>query len=286
MNADPVIETVTVAQARLEVAWLDRPHRNAPVIVFLHEGLGSRSLWRDYPWRLAAATGCGALVYSRRGYGSSTPHPGPLGTDYLHREATGTLPALLERYGIARPILYGHSDGASIALIHAGDSGAGVTALVLEAPHVFVEDISLDGVRAARAAFRTGELRDRLARHHTDPELTFRAWCDAWLDPAFAAWNIVACLGRITAPALLVQGEQDAYGTLRQLDAIARGLRGPSRRLVIPDCGHAPHREAPDLVLGTAGRFLDAVTRPHRHDAPCRPPRDGKGCPGQRPSSR
>ena len=268
MTGAAAAETVRIAGARLEVVRIAGPSEGASVIVFLHEGLGSVSQWRDYPHRLCSATGCGALIYSRRGYGASSPHAEPPGTGYLRHEALDVLPALLDRYAVERPILYGHSDGASIALIHAGDSGRGVRALVLEAPHVFVEPVSLAGVRAARSAFEAGALKDSLARHHADPEHTFRSWCDAWLDPAFAAWNIEPCLDRITAPALLIQGDGDRYGTLRQLDAIARGVRGSCEMLVLPDCGHGPHREAPEQVLTAASRFLRKVIPQRGHEVP------------------
>ena len=256
-----VVETVEVAGARLEAARIAGP-AGAPTIVFLHEGLGCLSLWRDFPARLARAAGCGALAWSRRGYGRSAPLAGGFAPDYMHREALEVLPALLDRFGIAAPALYGHSDGASIALIHAGASGRPVRALVLEAPHVFVEPESVAGVRAAVAEWEAGGLRRRLERRHADAGGAFRAWSGAWLDPAFADWNIEALLPAVRAPVLAIQGEADAYGTPRQIDAIAAGLPGPCERLLLPGIGHGPHREAADRVLERAGAFLRRVLFP------------------------
>lgn len=259
MSADRVAETVTIAGNALEVERIAAADPKAPTIVLLHEGLGCVSLWRDFPERLAARTGCAALVYSRHGYGRSAVNRDGFEPDYMHHEALEVLPALLDHYGLADPLLYGHSDGASIALIHAGGSGRGVSGLIVEAPHVFVEPESITGIEAARDAFAAGDLADRLARHHTDARATFHAWNDAWLDPRFRDWNIEGYLPGISAPVLMVQGEEDAYGTLAQLDAIARGVGGPCDRLVLPGCGHAPHREAGGAVLEAVGRFLDRV---------------------------
>ncbi len=230
----------------------------APTIVFLHEGLGSAALWRDFPDALCARSGCAGLVFSRAGYGASDPPPGPRRIDYLHREAQDRLPALLGALGIARPILFGHSDGASIALIHAA-SGHDVAGLVLEAPHVFVEPQTLDGIRAAGVAWANTDLPQRLGRHHRDGARVFRDWHDVWLTPGFHRWNIEALLPSITAPALVIQGADDEYGTPAQLEAIARQTGGGCETLLLETCAHTPHRERRDDVLDAAARFIAAL---------------------------
>ncbi|HLJ65642.1 MAG TPA: alpha/beta hydrolase [Stellaceae bacterium] len=228
---------------RLEYEWIAGEAATSPVLLFLHEGLGSAAMWRDFPGKLAALTSLPALVYSRWGYGNSEPLGGPRGLSYMHDEALITLPALRAALSLREVILIGHSDGASIALIHAGAGAQGVRALILEAPHVFVEPVSVAGIEAARDAFDQGDLRERLARYHADVEGAFRGWNEAWLDPRFRAWSITEYLASIRVPVLAIQGEEDAYGTLAQLDAIARGIGGPFTRLILPRCGHAPHRE-------------------------------------------
>jgi pimeloyl-ACP methyl ester carboxylesterase len=224
-----------------------------PALVFLHEGLGSVALWREFPAALAAATGRRALLYSRAGHGDSPAPDGPRTPRFMHDEALEALPALLAEHGIERPVLVGHSDGGSIALIHA--SRHPVTALVVLAPHVFVEDLSVASIREARETFETTDLRDRMARYHRDPEATFRLWNDIWLDPAFRDWNIEDVLGEIEAPVLAIQGAHDQYGTLAQIDAIEAGVRGPFERVVV-DARHAPHLEAPEETLRAAAEFI------------------------------
>jgi pimeloyl-ACP methyl ester carboxylesterase len=219
----------------------DRPGPE-PAIVLLHEGLGSIGLWRDVPRALHDATGRRTVAYSRAGYGRSGPVPLPRPLTYMHHEADVVLPALFTALGIERPVLVGHSDGASIALLAAG-AGLPVAALVLLAPHVIVEGVSVAAIAAARAAYAETDLRDRLARHHDDVDVAFRGWNDAWLDPAFRDWNITDRLPGITAPMLVIQGADDPYGTTRQLDLIEAGVRGPFERLVLPGVGHAPHLE-------------------------------------------
>ncbi len=258
MIVDTGVVSATIDGVALEVTCHAPGTPSTPTLVFLHEGLGSVSLWRDFPQRLVAASGCGALVYSRRGYGNSASLQNRFETDYMHREALETLPALLDHFGIADPVLYGHSDGASIALIHAGQSGRAVRGLVVEAPHVFVEGISLAGVEAARAAFEAGDL-GTLARHHQDADRIFRAWNDVWRDPEFRNWSIEDCLPAIRIPVLMIQGSNDAYGTLAQLDAIAASVTGCCGRLVLPNCGHSPHREAADCVLDRVVTFMNGL---------------------------
>ena len=243
----------------LEIAWHGPPPGAAPTLVFLHEGLGSVSAWRDFPRALAEATGCGALVYSRAGYGASPPAALPRPVTYMHEEAKSVLPEILGERGVARPILVGHSDGASIALIAVGSGAVDARALVLEAPHVFVEQVSVDGIAAAKVAYESTDLRARLARHHADVDDAFRGWNDVWLSPAFRAWNIEADLAGVRCPTLVVQGDEDPYGTLAQVDALERGVSGSFERVVLPGVGHAPHKDARDATLAAMTRFVRAA---------------------------
>jgi pimeloyl-ACP methyl ester carboxylesterase len=228
---------------------------DCPTLVFLHEGLGSIGQWRDFPARIAAATGLPALVYARYGYGQSDVLQQPFGVDFMHREAIEALPELLRALDIERPILIGHSDGASIALIYAG-SGYGLRGLVALAPHVFVEDISIEGIVAAKQAFATTDLPQKLARHHRDPAKTFYGWNDVWLAPAFRSWNIERYLPAIRCPLLAIQGYGDEYGSMAQLDAIARQAGGPVELQKLEDCGHSPHRDQPDKVASAIVEFV------------------------------
>jgi pimeloyl-ACP methyl ester carboxylesterase len=257
---------------RLEYRWIGPRPEDAATIVFLHEGLGCQRMWRDFPDRMASATGCGALVYSRIGYGASDPVPGPRAVRFMHDEALEILPAVLERLGLREVILFGHSDGASIAVIYAGARrmglvgppgsplGSGVRALVLEAPHVFVEAVCAERIAAIAREFAATGLRDRLARYHgANTDSMFKSWTEVWLKPEFRQWNIEEYLPAIESPVLVVQGDKDAYGTLRQVDAIVRQVKGPARSLVLPGCGHSPHSERGDEVLGAAARFVREV---------------------------
>jgi pimeloyl-ACP methyl ester carboxylesterase len=230
-------------------------------LVFLHEGLGSIGLWRSFPADVRRA--CGepeVVVYSRQGHGRSAPITTPRPVTYMHDEADAVLPAVLARFGITSPILVGHSDGASIALLYAGGGGV-VDGLVLLAPHVFVEDRSIEGIASARVSYRDGDLAERLARHHDDPEGMFRGWNDVWLSPEFRAWNIEDRLGGVTCPVHLVQGDADPYGTLAQLDAIEGGVGGVCTRVVLPGVGHAPHLEAPEETLAAVVAFVRSVSK-------------------------
>jgi pimeloyl-ACP methyl ester carboxylesterase len=244
---------IAIGGAELEYDWIDG---GAPELVFLHEGLGSVSLWRSFPADVAAATGRAALVYSRAGYGRSSVVRRPLTPRYLHDEAVEVLPAVLERFGIDRPVLVGHSDGASIAIVHAGVGRWPVAGLVLLAPHVFVEEQSVEGIEAAREAFHTTDMRERMAKHHTDPDATFRGWNDVWLSPAFRDWNIEEYLPAIDRPILQIQGTDDPFGTKAQLDSIARRARGRVQMMLIDDCGHAPHLEHPDDTIAAVSAFI------------------------------
>jgi pimeloyl-ACP methyl ester carboxylesterase len=226
-----------------------------PTLVFLHEGLGSVGLWREFPARLAAQTGRRGLVYSRAGHGFSDVPAVPRTPRFMHDEALDVLPGVLAAAGVREPVLVGHSDGASIALIHAASHP--VRALVLLAPHVFVEDLSVASIAEARNAFETTDLRERMGRHHRDAEATFRLWNDIWLAPEFRDWNIEDVLPHITAPVLLIQGEHDQYGTLAQVEAVRDGVAGPAE-LVVLDARHAPHLEAPAATLRAAAQFIGA----------------------------
>jgi pimeloyl-ACP methyl ester carboxylesterase len=252
--------TVTINGIDLETTFQSGNSLDARVIVFLHEGLGCVSLWRDFPARLAAATGCAALVYSRYGYGRSAVCQRGFDPDYMHREALEILPALLDYFSVFNPIVYGHSDGASIGLVHAGGAERAVCGVIAEAPHVFVEPESISGLDMAREAFDSGALKEGLARHHSDAERTFRAWNNVWRSSAFENWNIEAYLPAITVPVLMIQGAEDAYGTVAQLDAIAAGVTGPCDRLLLTSCGHSPHREMTDRVLKRVANFVISLS--------------------------
>lgn len=243
---------------RLEYAWHGPAPGEAPTLVFLHEGLGCVSTWRDFPRRLAEAAGCGALVYSRAGYGDSDPVALPRPVSFMHREALLTLPAVLDAAGVRDAILFGHSDGGSIALIYAGGAqDARVRGLILEAPHVFVEDLSVESIRGAAAQYESGQLRRALERHHGgNVECAFWGWNKVWLDPEFRSWNIEEYLRGIRVPVLLIQGEQDEYGTLRQIEAIESGCAGRVQSLVLPRCGHSPHRDQPERTLEAVVSFV------------------------------
>ena len=249
---------IDVGEHRLEFARIAGDARR-PTLVFLHEGLGSVAMWRDYPAKLAHATGAAAIVYSRLGYGRSDPLTGPREVRYMHEEALATLPSLRRKLGLDDVVLVGHSDGASIALIHAGSGAFPVRALALEAPHVFVEDISIAGIEAARQAYATTDLPKRLARYHEDVESAFRGWNDIWLAPAFRAWDIEEYLPRVRSPVLAIQGEDDQYGTLAQVDAIERRLAGAFEKLVLAKCGHSPHRDQEQAVLAAMADFIARV---------------------------
>jgi pimeloyl-ACP methyl ester carboxylesterase len=243
---------------RLEYALVGGARGAAPVIVFLHEGLGSLAMWKNFPQKLCAAAGARGLVFSRYGYGRSTPRPAveKWPVEFMHVQAERVLPALFASIGLDRaPWLYGHSDGGSIALIHAAAFPERVAGLVAVAPHVFVEDVSVASIEAARVAYAGTDLPQRLARYHADAGSAFHGWNDIWLDPAFRAWNIEDSLRRIRCPVLAVQGEDDEYGTMAQIDAIARVV--PQARLLkLPSCGHSPHRDQPAALTEAVVAFM------------------------------
>lgn len=233
-----------------------------PALVFLHEGLGCATLWRDFPDQVARETGTRALVYSRFGYGQSDGLEQPRTVHFMHEEALDVLPALLDSFGIENPLLVGHSDGASIALIHAAQSGRPVAGLVLMAPHVFVEDICVESIARVRATYESKGLKQRLAKYHAHVDDAFLGWADTWLLPEFRAWSIEYLAGRLTAPALLIQGEDDEYGTLEHIDRIGLRSQGPTERLVLPRCGHAPQRDQEAAVRDAIVGFARGLSEP------------------------
>ncbi len=252
------METIAINGVALEVQRLDgRSGRPRAPIIFLHEGLGSVAMWRDWPARVCAATGRAGVVYSRRGYGSSDPVPdvrgaGRLQADYMHQEAWEVLPQLLKALEIERPVLLGHSDGGSIALLHA--SRHPVTACIVMAPHVMVEEVSVRSIEAARESYES-ELRQRLQRYHADVDVAFWQWNDVWLSQAFRSFDIRPDCRRISAPLLAIQGRDDAYGTMRQIEEIGP-TQGSLSLEQLADCGHSPHKDQPELTLQRVTDFL------------------------------
>jgi pimeloyl-ACP methyl ester carboxylesterase len=268
MNADFVTLSWNGQPARIEHRWIAPPAATPaggtpPLMVFLHEGLGSVAMWRDFPDRLCQALGWRGLAYSRPGYGRSTPRPPEerWGLDFLHRQSHELLPALLAALGVAEPVwLFGHSDGGSIALIHAARQPQQVAGAVVLAPHILVEAFGLASIRQAREAYEHADLRARLARYHDDVDSAFRGWNDIWLHPDFPRWTIEAELPAITCPLLAIQGLDDPYGTLEQIRGIAR--RVPQTRLLeIPACGHSPHKDQPEAVIAAVAEFCRASVR-------------------------
>jgi len=250
----------SVEGSRIEYVRLrsSRPRPAAPAMVFLHEGLGSLSMWRDFPQQLANACGCEAIVYSRRGFGRSDAETDKRRPDYMHREALVRLPAFLDAIEVERPILFGHSDGGSIALIHAGAGQRAVTAAIVMAPHVMVEEVALTGIRKARQAYADTDLKRRLRNHHSDPDAVFRAWNDTWLSAAFRDWNIEEYLAPIASPVLAIQGEDDEYATMDQIERIGRQCRD-AELLKLADCRHSPHKDQPQQVVAAVTKFVHRV---------------------------
>jgi len=245
--------TVSIAGVPLEVLDLDGAAGQAP-LVLLHEGLGSVGLWREFPRELNERTGRRLIAFSRFGHGASGPPPRRRTPAFFHEEALAVLPELLATLDAARPVLVGHSDGASIALVHAAHHD--VCALVLLAPHVIVEDMTLQAIRHTRETYRAGHLRERMRRYHSDPDAAFWGWCDVWLDPAFRDWSLEPEAALVRAPTLLIQGSEDPYGSLEQLERIEHNARGHVERLVVPG-GHSPHLEHTVDVIEAIARFLD-----------------------------
>ena len=251
---------LTVGAQRLEYRMIGPRPDQAPALVLLHEGLGCVGLWGDFPDKLQKATGAGVFVYSRAGYGQSGPVPLPRPLSYMHEEARETLPRLLDAIGFKRGLLIGHSDGASIAAIYAGShQDHRVGGLVLMAPHFFTEDSGIESIVEARKAYETGDLRQRLSRWHKDVDNAFRGWNDAWLDPGFRHWDITEFLAYIRVPVLIVQGEDDQYGTVRQIEAAQQECYCPVEVALLPDAKHSPQRDQPEATLMAISEFVVRV---------------------------
>lgn len=234
--------------------------KSRPVLIFLHEGLGCIKIWRNFPETLCSSTGCSGLVYDRRGYGDSEKFEGSLPLDFFQQESFTYLPALLKEFNIKDAILIGHSDGGTIALLSAAFDNNLIRGIVVEAAHIFVEEITIQGVRNTVAAFEKTDLKEKLAQYHKENTITvFYRWADRWLSSEFRNWNIRNELPNITCPVLLFQGEDDEYGTRAQVEGIAAGVSGPSIVKLIPDCGHVPHFQAKDAVLSEMTRFIEGL---------------------------
>lgn len=261
----PAVEFVDMEwagrQVRIEHQWISREKIDQPLIVFLHEGLGSVSMWRDFPQRLCTAAGFRGLVYSRPGYGRSSPRAAEeaLNPDFMHQQALSVLPALLDALGIDtatdQPWLLGHSDGGSIALLYAAHFTQRIAGAIVLAPHILVEELSVSSIAKARIAYLETDLLQRLSRHHDDPDSAFWGWNDIWLRPDFKHWSIESEICTIACPLLAVQGLDDAYGTLEQIRGIARQTPKTSL-LELPDCGHSPHRDQPEKLIAAVTAFI------------------------------
>lgn len=258
-----------IGSQRLEYRMIGPRPDAAPTLVLLHEGLGCVGLWGDFPDKLQQATGCGVFVYSRAGYGRSSPVPLPRPLTYMHDEAADTLPKLLDAIGFRRGLLVGHSDGASIAAIYAGThQDHRVGGLVLLAPHFFTEDAGIASIEEARRAYETGDLKPRLARWHADVDNAFKGWNGAWLDPGFRKWDITQELGYIRVPILIVQGEDDQYGTVAQIEMAERETYCPVETVLLARCGHSPQIDQADMTLEAIAAFSHRVLTLHEGLAP------------------
>ena len=255
---------VDVAGLSLEGQWWGPRPPDAPTVVMLHEGLGNISIWRDFPERLAAATGTGVFAYSRAGHGQSSLPPGPKPVDDMHREARNVLPELLDTIGFQRGLLLGHSDGGSIAAIYAGSvQDHRVRGLVLIEPHFNVEEKNLAAIREITATFRTTDLRDKLARHHPHVDAMFDGWSGMWLDPRFKAFDLTSELAHIRVPILFIKSEDDPYSTMEQVRIAETECYCPVETVVIADAGHAPHRTQAERTLAEVAAFVNRMLRDH-----------------------
>ncbi|HZP78253.1 MAG TPA: alpha/beta hydrolase [Pseudolabrys sp.] len=253
-----------IAGQRLEYRMIGPRPDAAPTLVLLHEGLGSVGLWGDFPDRLAKATGAGVLVYSRAGYGQSSPITLPRPLSYMHDEANDVLPQVLDAIGFRHGLLVGHSDGASIVAIYAGThQDHRIRGLVLIAPHFFTEEMGLAAIAETAKAYEATDLREKLARWHADPDNTFHGWCDAWLDPEFRKWDITEELAYIRVPILIVQGEDDQYGTTAQLQAAKEECYCPVDVALVPKAKHSPHRDVPGETLAVTSDFVNRLLHEH-----------------------
>jgi len=246
---------VCVAGKRLETLWISPQQAGRDTIVMLHEGLGSIALWKDFPQRLALRTGCGVLAYSRYGHGDSDKLMEKRPVQFMHHEGEVVLPELLDKLGIRKPILLGHSDGGSISIIFTGKYPDAVRGLILEAPHVFVEDLSIASITQAKVAYETTDLASRLGRHHANVDATFWGWNDIWLDPDFRSWNIEEYVAAIRCPVLCIQGEADEYGTVAQVKAIEAAVPG-TEVVMLAECKHSPHRDQAEKTLESMAEFV------------------------------
>lgn len=260
---------LTIGDAQLEYRMIGPAPDKAPTIVMLHEGLGSAGLWGDFPDRLQAATGAGVFVYSRAGYGHSSPVKLPRPLNFMEIEACDVLPRVLDAIGFRRGLLLGHSDGASIATIYAGSvQDHRVRGVMLIAPHFMVEDFSLVSIAKAKQNYETGDLKPRLARWHKDVDSAFRGWNDVWLDPQFRDWDISEALAYVRVPIEIIQGSEDQYGTLRHIEIAQAECYCPVDTTIIPGVGHSPHREAPDVTLKAAADFANRLLTVHGEGVP------------------
>jgi pimeloyl-ACP methyl ester carboxylesterase len=260
--------TLTIGTSTLEFRLSGPSPKDAPTLVLLHEGLGSAAQWGDLPERLSAATGAGVFAYSRAGYGASSARPLPWGTGYMHREALEVLPRVLDSIGFRRGLLIGHSDGASIATIYAGGvQDHRVRGLALIAPHFIVEDVSVAAIAKAKTVYEQGELKAKLARWHRDVDNAFYGWNGAWLDPAFRAWDITESLAYVRVPLAIVQGADDQYGTVRQIEIAQEECYCPVDVTLIPGIGHSPQREAPEATFEALVSFANRILRLHGEGA-------------------
>jgi pimeloyl-ACP methyl ester carboxylesterase len=270
MTNSPREVSIKVDGRRVEAVMCGPAPDRAPTLVLLHEGLGCVAMWRDFPQKLAARSGYGVLAYSRPGYGKSDAVPLPRPLSYMHDEALQVLPHVLDQAGVKKTILIGHSDGASIGAIYAGGrQDFRVRGLVLMAPHFFVEDISVKSIAAAKEAYDKGDLRERLRRYHGDNvDVAFRGWNDAWLDPGFRAWRIDDYVAHIRVPILIVQGRDDQYGTLAQIELAERDAYSPVDAVILDRCGHSPHVDQPEATLEAIAEFVNRVLAIHEGLAP------------------
>jgi pimeloyl-ACP methyl ester carboxylesterase len=259
-SSGPVTNEYFVDGHRLEALRIEGRDAMASTIVMLHEGLGSVAHWKDFPCLLAQATGAGVFLYSRYGHGRSDALTEPRAVSYMHREAQVVLPEMLRTAGIERPVLLGHSDGASIAILYAGMFPNFPAALILEAPHVFVEDVTMSSIAKARVLYQETGLPQKLGRYHANVDALFRGWNDIWLDPAFRSWNIESYLDLIRCPVLVLQGAQDEYGTAKQIEAIQRRIPWATA-MILDDCRHAPHRDCCRTTLSAIGSFLRSLPK-------------------------
>ena len=241
----------------IESVWYGPPPENAPTLIFLHEGLGSVSMWKDFPQELSRITGCGALSYSRLGYGQSEKCELPRQLNFMHKEGLEVLPSIITQFRIQNYILVGHSDGASIGLIHAGSDYADkLLGMINEAPHVFSESLTISSIKKLRENYNSGNLRVKLEKYHNDIDMTFNGWADVWLNDEFTDWNIESYLSRIKVPQLIIQGNDDEYGTSAQVEAIVSQSAGSVKTCFFNNCGHSPHSDQKSKTLEVMNEFV------------------------------